>query len=415
MISTANARDGDLWAEVVRALGVRTSGKLSPFRELETRDDAVAMVRDCSVALLLVGLVQVALAAVAGVGSAIDAAIYMPLAVALYRYTSRLAAALLLQFALFAAAVIVGAAIWDIDGRTDLVLIATLLWAGVRSLEATSFLARVAARPLAGRPTGSDQPSPRARVHKHARTKWLALGAIAFVAVLVAKFVVPLTREPAAVSRPAASANVDVAEEPAKPAPAADDGRMRFSPPAGFVEPRAEEPEIATIAAGFVPPAMELGALFITASDVESFRREHHFSPDRYVMVQHAKAAPEGRITVEQFRTAKAATGDARVAQLEHLIGGDAALSQWLQAAVRPSGTVSDLDGAHVRSEGVIDDSDRSMSLASVVEVPAGKSTAATSRVVVTSLVLARGRIFVVYTYGSYASSDDVGATSAVA
>jgi hypothetical protein len=50
MISTANARDGDLWTEVVRALGVRTSGKLSPFRELETRDDAMAMVRDCSVA-----------------------------------------------------------------------------------------------------------------------------------------------------------------------------------------------------------------------------------------------------------------------------------------------------------------------------------------------------------------------------
>jgi hypothetical protein len=132
-------------------------------------------------------------------------------------------------------------------------------------------------------------------------------------------------------------------------------------------------------------------------------------------MVQSAKAAADVPVSVDQFRAAKAANGGAGLTQLEHLIGGDATLSQWLQATIRPAGTVADLDGARVRSEGVIDESDRSLSVASVVEVPASKANPATSRVVVTSLVLARGRVFVAYTYGSYASSGDVAATSAVA
>jgi hypothetical protein len=418
MISTANAGDGDFWTEVVRALGIRASGKLSPFRELETRDDAMAMVRDCSVALLLVGLVQVALASLAGVGSAIDAAIYMPLAVALYRYTSRLAAALLLGFALFAVAVVVAAATWSIDSRSDLLLIATLLWASVRSVEATLFLKRAAARPPAAPSVGQEHSSRRVAHRARSRAKWLALGGIAFVAVLVAEFVVPLTRQSADIPQSTVSPSVEIAETPASPAAVVavvDDGRMRFSPPAGFVEPREEQPEIGTMAAGFVPPAMELGALFVTPSDVDSFERDHKFAPARYVMVQSAKGASNLPVSVDQFRAAKATNGSAALTQLEHLIGGDATLSQWLQATIRPAGTVADVDGAHVRSEGVVDESDRSLSVASVVEMPASKATPATSRVVVTSLVLARGRVFVVYTYGSYASSGDVAATSAVA
>jgi hypothetical protein len=418
MVSTANTGDGDLWTEVVRALGVRTSGRLSPFRELETRDDAMAMVRDCSVALLLVGLVQVALASLAGVGSATDAAIYMPLAVALYRYTSRVAAVLLLGFALFAVAVVVVAAAWSIDGRSDLLLIATLLWASLRSVEATSFLKRVAARPPAARSAVQEHSSSRVAKRARSRAKWLALGGIAFVAVLFAQFVVPLTRQSAGASPSTVSPSIEIADTPASPAPVVavvDDARMRFSPPAGFIEPRADQPEIATMAAAFVPAAMELDALFVTASDLETFQRNHKFAPARYVMVQSAKAAPDVPVSADQFRAAKAANGGAGSMQLEHLIGGDATLSQWLQATIRAAGTVVDLDGTHVRSEGVVDESDRSLSVASVVEVPASKATPATSRVVVTSLVLARGRIFVAYTYGSYASSGDLAATSAVA
>jgi hypothetical protein len=185
---------------------------------------------------------------------------------------------LLLGFALFAVAVVVVAAAWSIDRRSDLLLIATLLWASLRSVEATSFLKRVAARPPAARSAGQEHSSPRVAKRARSRAKWLALGAIAFVAVLVAEFVVPLTRRPANVSQSTVSTSTEIAETPASPAPAVavvDDARMRFSPPAGFIEPRADQPEIATMAADFVPPAMELGALFVTASDLETFQRDH--------------------------------------------------------------------------------------------------------------------------------------------
>src|ERR1700747_1248339 len=123
MESMMAVRDGDLWTGTVRALGIRTTGKRSPFRDLETREDAIGMVRDCSIALLLVGIVQVSLSWLAGVGTAVDALVYMPLAGRLFRSSSRAAAVLLLGFSLFAVAVTVVASLQGIESRVDLILI----------------------------------------------------------------------------------------------------------------------------------------------------------------------------------------------------------------------------------------------------------------------------------------------------
>jgi len=47
----------------------------------------------------------------------------------------------------------------------------------------------------------------------------------------------------------------------------------------------------------------------------------------------------------------------------------------------------------------------------SVVEVAGAPQSAVANRVVITSLVLARGKLLVVYTYAAYTKPDDIGAT----
>jgi len=401
MTSTTNVRDGDLWTETVRALGIRTTGKRSPFRDLEMRDDAIGMVRDCSIALLLVGLVQLSLSWLAGMGTAVDTLVYMPLAGLLYRYRSRLAALLLLAFSIFAVAITVLGSVSGIDARTDLVLIATLLWASIRAVEATGALKR-----------GFGEPGERVR---RSSTPALLFAALGFLVVIGAKFVLPLV-EPPTRAKPtvvAATALHD-ASDPSPAAVAADSGRMRFSPPGGFLEPRAEEPEIATIAEGFVPSAMDLAALYVPRGDLDGFRRDHRFAPERYVMVQTVRASDGKNVSLQEFRDARTGVVAASAARIEKLIGADPALAQWLDAVLRASGTAVDLDGTRIRNDGVLEESERSVSVGSFVET-APTPALASSRFVVTSLVLARGQVLVVYTYGPNAKAGDAGATRDVA
>jgi hypothetical protein len=417
----------DLWTEAAKAMGIRVSGERSPFRPIETKQDARGLARDASLVLFLVGLVQISLSWMAGVGSSLDALVYMPLAVLVYRFASRLAAGLLVAFVIVGAALPAAAAVMKIGVRTDLIVLAVLLWASLRSFEATLLVhARAGVSGSSGRRTLRAEVSEpfagdgAAVLGAHARgSGWLFWAGLAFL-VAAASTVVP--RVVGSIRRPP-SASIATTTRPAAPQ-AVDSGvsvrlgddDLRVSAPAAFIEPRREEPETGKLAEAFVAPTMKLLALFVSPADLESFRRDHQFAPARYVMVEAPRDA-SGKTSTADFRTAKDQENEEAAShRIAHLIGADEALSRWLDAVYRRAGDVTDVAGLKVRSEGVLEETDRSVSLGAVTEVASSSGgTTGNSRVVVTSLVLVRGKLLVVYSYGSYEKPDDVVAVHEIA
>lgn len=419
MNPSVHARRGDFWTEAVRALGLQASGARSPFRDLAGREDALEMVRESATVLLLVGLVQIALSWAAGVGTAIDAVVYMPLALLLYRFHSRLAAALLLLFSLCAVGVTITAFVMGIEAGSDLVLIAVLLWASVRAVEATGKLRAEATA------TGGERPPivlhardavKGARDHRRftSSSAWLAFALLALAVAAAPRFL-PSPAAPKAEPRRTTAAEPQAAAPAPAPAKPNSTTELVLPAPAGFVEPRADEPSIGTTAEAFVQPSMRLEALFVPPSELETFRRERRFAPGRYVMVQSVRQPRLAPIEPQAFAAAKSPPVSTRPERLTRLMGAEATFQQWLEAVARSAGTTTDVDGAKVRSEGVLAESPRVLSLGAVVEVPGAAGSAPTRRVVITSLVLARGSILVVYTHGTYAKAEDVAAAAVAA
>ena len=418
MSSRRRKRYTDLWTETAKAMGIRVSGERSPFRPIETRQDAQSLARDCSLVLLFVGLVQISLSWLAGVGTSLDALVYMPLAALVYRFASRMAAGLLVAFVLGAAALSVATAVMGIDVRTDLILLAVLLWASLRSFEATLRIhsKSVGAGQGARRTRHADVPDTlgsgaTAVLGAHpGASSWLFWAGLAFAAAAVSTFLPRIAAE-------ARRASSITAGAPRTAPPSTDssvttnvgDERVLLSAPVAFVEPRREEPEIGKLAESFVTPTMKLLALFVSPSDLEAFRRSRQFAPARYVMVEAPRDEASRQTSQPQFLAAKTEQDDeAASSRLARLIGADGALSRWLDAVYRRAGNVTDVAGMKVRSEGVLEETDRSVSLGAITDVASPSQGAGASRVVVTSLVLVRGKVLVVYSYGSYEKADDV-------
>lgn len=417
MPSGRKRRHDDLWTAAAKALGIRASGAHSPFRPIETREDASNAIRECTSVLMLVGLMQLSLSWLAGVGTAIDVLVYMPLAALVNRFGSRIAAVLLLLFSLGAVALTVGAPLLRIDARADLILLAVLLWGSVRAVEGTlAYHRRPRARAVEGQPIELRVPEslgagPAALAAGPSGSWGLFLAGGMFLVAVSSAFLPRLNVD---VRRPSAAPRSDprAVPAPANPAVRTTIGgeHVMLSPPSGFTEPREADPEIGRLAEGFVAPAMELVALFVPPKDVESFARDRRFSPARYVMVQVVKETIGSSISPREFAAAVAADSpslDTR--RLQRLIGAAPALSQWLEAASAAPSSVTEVQGARVRSEGILEQTDRSISMGSIAEASAPEGSS--SRVVVTSLVLVKGRVLVVLTYGAYDKSDDVAAT----
>lgn len=418
MSSLRERRHDDLWTAAAKALGIRASGAHSPFRPIETREDASSAIRECTLVLMLVGLVQLSLSWLAGVGTAFDVLVYMPLAVLVNRFNSRIAAGLLLLFSLGAVALAVAAPLLRVDARTDLIVLAVLLWASVRSVEATlAFRRKPRAATVPGHPIelrASDiVGGGQAVLAAGPRGSWGLLLAGGMFLVAVASAFLP--RHSVETRRATAPAHSDprVAPTPANNSISTTVGgeRIVLSAPSGLIEPRQAEPEIARLAEGFVAPAMELLALFVSPKDVESFSHDRRFSPARYVMVQVVRQTAGSSISPQEFAAAKASDSaplDTR--RLQHLLGAGPSLSQWLEASSASPSSMTEVQGARVRSEGVLEQTDRSISMGAIAEINATPE-GSPSRVVVTSLVLVKGRVLVAYTYGTYDKSDDVAST----
>lgn len=419
MNSRHGRRHDDLWTATAKALGIRASGARSPFRPIETREDAADAIRECTSVLMLVGLMQLSLSWLAGVGTAVDVLVYVPLAGAVNRFNSRFAAGLLLLFSLGAVALTVAAPVARIDARADLILIAVLAWASVRAVEATwAFHRKPRAAALAAQPIELRTLEAGGGGHG---ILWAASGGSWGVPLAGGMFLVALSsaflpRAGLEALRMRALVPSGGRVAPPPPANTAVDAtvgeeRVVLSAPSGFVEPRRTEPELARLAEGFVAPAMELLALFVPPKDVESFARDQRFSPARYVMVQVVRQSVGSSLSAAEFAAANSAgSAPLDTRRLQRLLGAGPALSQWLEASAAAPSSVTEVQGARVRSEGILDQTDRSISMGAIAEMRAG-AEAASSRVVVTSLVLVKGRVLIVYTYGAYDKPDDVAAT----
>ncbi len=115
-----------------------TEKKKGSFSKIESRDEALKMVKDTSRAFFFVAGLQAILSYWIGFGVLVDAAIFAIGGFFLFRFNSRAAAVALLLLALLSAGVtIANKAGANIGGGNNIILALIILWAGIRAVEAT--------------------------------------------------------------------------------------------------------------------------------------------------------------------------------------------------------------------------------------------------------------------------------------
>lgn len=108
------------------------------FSKIESREDALKMVKDATLGFYLVAGIQAVLFFIAGGSALVDAVIYAVCGFFLRRFSSRAAAVILLILALVVTGVTLanktGA---NIGGGNNIFLALVVLWAAIRAVEAT--------------------------------------------------------------------------------------------------------------------------------------------------------------------------------------------------------------------------------------------------------------------------------------
>jgi len=108
------------------------------FSKIESREDALKLVKDTSNAFFFIAVLQAALAYWIGLSTLFDAALYAVGGFFVRRFNSRAAAVTLLLLALVAAGVTIeNRAGANLGGGGNIVLAVIVVWAGVRAVEAT--------------------------------------------------------------------------------------------------------------------------------------------------------------------------------------------------------------------------------------------------------------------------------------
>ncbi len=108
------------------------------FAKIETRDDALRVVKDTSMGFFFVAALQAALSFLVGFSIIFDAVIYAFGGFFLRRYNSRAAAVVLLILAVVGTGVtFANRAGADFGGGNNIFLALIVLWAAIRAVEAT--------------------------------------------------------------------------------------------------------------------------------------------------------------------------------------------------------------------------------------------------------------------------------------
>lgn len=112
--------------------------KKGMFAKIESREDALKTIKDCAMGFFVVAAIQAGLGYFIAPSLIIDAVLYAVLAGIMLKWQSRIAAAFLLVIACFAVYMTVlnrlGMAA---EGGNNIFLAAIILWAAIRSVEAT--------------------------------------------------------------------------------------------------------------------------------------------------------------------------------------------------------------------------------------------------------------------------------------
>lgn len=108
------------------------------FAKIESRDDALKVVKDTSMGFFFVAALQAALSFLVGFSILFDAVIYAVGGFFLRRYNSRAAAVVLLILAVVGAGVtFANKAGANLGGGNNIFLALIVLWAAIRAVEAT--------------------------------------------------------------------------------------------------------------------------------------------------------------------------------------------------------------------------------------------------------------------------------------
>ena len=108
------------------------------FSKIESRADALKVVKDTSTGFFVVAALQAALSFLVGFSVLFDAVVYVVGGFFLRRFNSRIAAVVLLVLALFGAGVTVANKLGEnLGGGNNIFLALIVLWAAVRAVEAT--------------------------------------------------------------------------------------------------------------------------------------------------------------------------------------------------------------------------------------------------------------------------------------
>ncbi|MRR56821.1 MAG: hypothetical protein EG824_01205 [Deltaproteobacteria bacterium] len=112
--------------------------KAGLFSDIQSREDAHKVVKDTSMGFFVVAVIQAAFSIFVGLPLLVDALLYSVGGFCLRRYFSRIAAVTLLILALISTgttfANMAGA---NLNGGSNIVLALIVLWAAIRSVEAT--------------------------------------------------------------------------------------------------------------------------------------------------------------------------------------------------------------------------------------------------------------------------------------
>ena len=112
--------------------------KMGWFSKIESRADALKVVKDTSTGFFVVAAIQAALSFWVGFSVLFDAAIYVVGGFFLRRFNSLVAAIVLLLLALLGAGVTVANKLGEnLGGGNNIFLALILLWAAVRAVDAT--------------------------------------------------------------------------------------------------------------------------------------------------------------------------------------------------------------------------------------------------------------------------------------
>jgi hypothetical protein len=112
--------------------------KLGWLSTIESRDDALKVVRESSSGFFLVAAIQAALSFVVGFSILFDAAVYAIGGFFLRRFKSRVAAVVLLLLAALAAFATLANRFGEkVGGGSNIILAAIVLWTAIRAVEAT--------------------------------------------------------------------------------------------------------------------------------------------------------------------------------------------------------------------------------------------------------------------------------------